>query len=80
MAIQKTQNKVHQKVDIAFIHLAKTVAEKYNYDLPKMHMNDFNEKIKIIGEKAGLKELIPMVHKYGKETKEVVYKKYELLL
>ncbi len=43
-AIQKNQKKVNEKVDIALIHLAKTVAEKYQHDLPKIHMNDFNEK------------------------------------
>ena len=70
---------MHEKVDIALIHLAKTVAEKYAYDLPKMHMNDFNEKVKKIGELAGLDEWVPLCYKQGKEIKEEVYKKYQLL-
>jgi integrase len=78
-AIQKNQKKVHEKVNIALIHLAKAVAAKYEYSLPKMHMNDFNEKIKKIAELAGLDEWIPLSHKYGKEIKEKVYKKYELV-
>ncbi len=78
-AIQKNQKKVHEKVNIALIHLAKIVAEKYEYSLPKMHMNDFNEKIKKIGEIAGLNEYIPLCHKQGKSIKEEVYKKYQLL-
>jgi site-specific recombinase XerD len=79
IAIQKNQNKVNEKVEIALIHLAKIIAEKYQYALPKMHMNDFNEKIKKIAEKAGFDENIPLCHKYGKTIKEVVYKKYELI-
>ncbi len=78
-AIKKNQKKVHEKVDIALIHLAKVVAEKYNYDLPKMHMNDFNEKIKKIGKIAGLDEYVPLSYKYGKTIKEEIYKKYELM-
>ncbi|MDQ2719359.1 MAG: hypothetical protein M3Z26_06300 [Bacteroidota bacterium] len=78
-AIQKNQKKVNEKVHIALIHLAKIVAEKYKYDLPKMHMNDFNEKIKKIAEIAGLDEYIPISHKHGKTIEEEVYKKYELM-
>jgi len=78
-AIQKNQKKVNEKVDIALIYLAKTVAEKYEYTLPKMHMNDFNEKIKMIAEKAGLDEYVALSHKHGKTIKEEVFKKYELI-
>ena len=79
VAIQKTQKKVHEKVDIALIHLAKTVAEKYGYTLPKIQMNEFNEKLKRIGEKVELDELVSLTYKKGKEVKEDVYKKYQLL-
>lgn len=78
-AIQKTQKKVHEKVDIALIHLAKEVAEKYEYALPKIHMNEFNEKLKKLGEEAKLNELVSLTYKRGKEIKEEVYKKYQLL-
>ncbi|MBW0178507.1 tyrosine-type recombinase/integrase [Sediminibacterium sp.] len=78
-AIQKTQRKVHEKVDIALIYLAKIVAEKYGYALPKIPMNEFNEKLKKIGEKVELDELVSLTHKKGNEVKEDVYKKYQLL-
>ena len=42
-------------------------------------MNDFNEKIKKIAELAGLDEWVPLSHKYGKEIKEKMYRKYELI-
>ncbi len=71
---------VHEKVDIALIHLAKLVAEKYDYALPRIHMNEFNEKVKKLGEKVELDELDSLTYKMGKEVKEEVYKKYELLL
>ena|ERR1017187_2177711 len=44
-----------------------------------MHMNNFNEKIKMIAEKAGLDEDVALSHKHGKTIKEEVYKKYELI-
>lgn len=45
-AIQKTQKNVHEKVEIALIHLAKAVAEKYEYSLPKIPLEEFNEEVK----------------------------------
>jgi integrase len=78
-AIVKTQQKVNEKVEIALIHLAKTVAEKYKYELPKIHMNDFNEKIKMIGDLAGFHDYVAISHKIGNNIEEDVNKKYELL-
>ncbi len=46
IGVRKMQNKVHERVDIALVHLAKTVAEKYEFDLPKIQMNEFNVMIK----------------------------------
>lgn len=78
-AIQKTQKKVQEKVEIALIHFAKDVAEKYNYTLPKLTLNEFNEKVKDLGELVKLEEWVSLTYKRGREIKEEVYKKYQLL-
>ncbi|MEO7530923.1 MAG: tyrosine-type recombinase/integrase [Sediminibacterium sp.] len=78
-AIQKTQKKVQEKVEIALIHFAKDVAEKYNYALPKIALSEFNEKVKELGELVKLEEWVSLTYKRGREIKEEVYKKYQLL-
>jgi site-specific recombinase XerD len=59
--------------------LAKTVAEKYDFALPKIHINEFNERIKLIGELAKINTLVPLTHKRGNSVQEKVYEKYNLL-
>jgi len=79
IAIQKNQNKVHEKVNIALIHLAKTVAEKYHFNLPKILMNEFNILVKDLGKLAGFDQEVALSYKFGRETREEVFKKYKLM-
>jgi integrase len=79
IAIQKNQNKVHEKVNIALIHLAKTVAEKYEFNLPKIFMNEFNILVKDLGKLAGFDQEVALSYKFGRETREEVFKKYKLM-
>jgi site-specific recombinase XerD len=79
IAIQKNQNKVHEKVNIALIHLAKIVAENYAFNLPKIPMNEFNILLKDLGASAGLDQEVALSYKFGRETREEVFKKYKLM-
>ncbi len=77
--IQTTQKKVHKSVTIPIIDYVPDLLSKYNLELPKMHLNDFNKGLKDIGELAGLKQKHEIVHKKGTKQVKEVFMKYELM-
>jgi hypothetical protein len=48
--IQTTQKKVYKCVTIPIIHYVPDLLSKYNLELPKIHLNDFNKGLNDIGE------------------------------
>jgi integrase len=59
--------------------IAKTVAEKYAFNLPKILMNEFNILVKERDALAGLDQEVALSYKFGRETREEVFKKYKLI-
>lgn len=77
--IQIKQTKVQRNVIIPFIDYVPEILKKYNYNLPKIHLNDFNREIKKICKKADINEMIILSWKKGPdEQEEKVFKKWEL--
>lgn len=77
--IQLTQRKVHKPVTIPLIDYVPDILKKYNLELPKIHLNDFNKGLKDIGELAGLKQQHVIVRKKGIKQVKEVFMKYELM-
>jgi integrase len=77
--IQTTQKKVHKSVTIPIIDYVPDLLSKYNLELPKIHLNDFNKGLKDIGELAGLKQKHELVHKKGTKQVKEVFMKYQLM-
>lgn len=71
--ITLTQRKVDKPVTIPLIDYVPIILKKYNYQLPKIHLNEFNEGIKKIGALAGINQLSETVRYKGK--KAIVEKK-----
>ncbi|OAV70077.1 Tyrosine recombinase XerD [Bacteroidales bacterium Barb6XT] len=51
-----------KKTDSAFIFLllpqAEKVLERYNYRLPRMAINSYNQRLKLVGKGAGIEKVI----------------------
>jgi len=77
--ITLTQRKVHKPVTIPLIDYVPEILKKYNLQLPKIHLNDFNEGIKKIGELAGINQPTETVRYKGKNAVKGKYKKHELI-
>jgi integrase len=77
--IQLTQRKVHKPVTIPLIDYVPGLIQKYNMNLPKIHLNDFNREIKNIGALAGLFQPHVIVRKKGKDQVKEEFKKHELI-
>ena len=77
--IQLTQRKVHKPVTIPFIDYVPEILKKYNYDLPKIPLNDFNKEVKKLGILAGIDQPHVIVRKKGKNQAREEFKKYELI-
>ncbi len=73
------QRKVHKAVVIPMIDYVPVILKKYNYQLPKYSRYIFNEKVKEIGKRAGLKQKIEIVRKRGTERERKIYEKWELI-
>lgn len=77
--IQLTQRKVFKAVTIPLIDYVPEIIEKYNYNLPKIHLNEFNREIKNICALAGLLQPCEIVWKKGLNQVKEVYKRYEVV-
>lgn len=77
--IQIKQGKVQRSVTIPFIDYVPEIMKKYNYELPKIHLNEFNKEIKKICKKAKINKEVVLTWKKGpKEETVKVLKKWEL--
>ncbi|MFO7828457.1 MAG: site-specific integrase, partial [Bacteroidales bacterium] len=63
--IHPHQSKVHRSVVIPMIDYVPEILEKYNYQLPQIHLNTFNREIKTICKKAKINKEIVLVWKKG---------------
>lgn len=73
------QGKVQRNVTIPFIDYVPAIMKKYNYDLPKIHLNEFNKEIKKICKKAKINKEVVLTWKKGPDEEITeVYKKWEL--
>lgn len=74
------QQKTGAKVAIPVSSRLKEIMERYDYQLPHLADQTINEKIKKVGEMAGLDELIEIVTTKGGTPKREQFKKYELIM
>jgi len=77
--INLKQRKVHKAVVIPMIDYVPDILKKYNYDLPKIPSYTFNERVKELGYKAKLKQLIEVVRKKGKNREKKIFEKWEMI-
>ncbi len=73
------QRKVHKAVVIPMIDYVPEILKKYNYELPKVSSNKFNERVKELGQKIKLNQKVEIVRKKGNSRITSVHKKYELI-
>lgn len=73
------QRKVHKAVVIPMIDYVPDILQKYNYELPKVHSNKFNEQVKELGQKIKLNQKVEIVRKKGNQRVTEVSKKSELI-
>ncbi len=74
------QQKTGAKVAIPVSSRLKEIMERYDYQLPHLADQTINEKIKMVGEMAGLEELIEIMTTKGGTPKREQFKKYELIM
>lgn len=73
---QKTKTRVHVPILYDEIY---AIAQKYNYNFPKVSTQKLNDSIKIISKMAGITELITYKKTKGGETTTVTEPKYNLI-
>ena len=73
------QRKVHKAVTIPMIDYVPTILKKYDYELPKVSSNKFNERLKELGKLIGLNMKIEIVRKKGVNRIKEVFEKWELI-
>lgn len=73
------KRKVHKAVVIPMIDYVPDILKKYNYELPKIHSNKFNERVKELGQKIKLNQKVEIVRKKGNQRVTEVSKKSELI-
>lgn len=72
------QKKVQKFVQIPIINDTYDILKNYDFNVPKIHINDFNESLKVMGKLMGFDEMIEVTHfKKGKSLQKSV-PKYEL--
>lgn len=59
------QHKTGTKVAIPVSSHLKEIMEKYDYQLPHLADQTINEKIKIVGKKAGIEDMVEIVTTKG---------------
>lgn len=73
------QRKVHKAVVIPMIDYVPDILNKYNYELPKVHSNKFNERVKELGQKIKLNQKVEIVRKKGNQRVTEISKKSDLI-
>jgi integrase len=74
-----TQKKVHQSVTIPFLDYVPDILKKYNNNLPKVPLDEFNVGVKEIGRLCGITQMHQIVHKRGLELESKNYNKHQLI-
>lgn len=74
------QHKTGTKVAIPVSSHLKEIMEKYDYQLPHLADQTINEKIKIVGKKAGIEDMVEIVTTKGGTPKREKFHKYELIM
>lgn len=73
---KKTEKKI--SLPILYPELI-AIAEKYNYDFPKISAQKLNKAIKIIAKKAGINQQITYVNYKGNHAQEKIVEKWEII-
>ena len=71
--------KTDHKIEFAVHHIAQQILEKYNYNLPKLSAKEFNDVLKVVAHRAGLRGLERIREIRGTETIIKDIPKYELM-
>ncbi len=71
--------KTDHKIEFAVHPIAQQILEKYNYKIPKLSAKEFNEILKVVAYKAGLKNLERIREIRGAETIVKDIPKFELM-
>lgn len=71
--------KTDHKIEFAVHPMAQEILEKYNYDVPKLSAKEFNDILKIVAHRAGLRGLERIREIRGTETIIRDVPKYELM-
>lgn len=71
--------KTDHKIEFAVHPIAQKILEKYNYNIPKLSAKEFNNVIKIVAYRAGLRNLERIREIRGSETIIKDVPKYELM-
>ena len=71
--------KTDHKIEFAIHPIAQQILEKYNYDVPKLSAKEFNDLLKIVAHKAGLRGLERIREIRGTDTIIRDVPKYELM-
>jgi len=71
--------KTDYKIEFAVHPIAQQILEKYKYDLPKLSAKEFNEVIKVVSHRGGLRGLERIREIRGAETIVRDIPKYELM-
>ena len=75
MPIKKTDH----KIEFALHPMAEEILKKYKFDIPKLSAKEFNDVLKTIAHKAGLRGLERIREIRGSETITKDIPKYELM-
>lgn len=73
------QRKVHKAVIIPMIDYVPQILEKYHYRLPCYSRYIFNERVKELGRRAGIRQSTEIVRKKGNNREKRIYEKWELI-
>ncbi len=71
--------KTDHKIEFAVHPIAQQILEKYNYNLPKLSAKEFNDVLKVVAHRAGLRGLERIREIRGTETIIRDIPKYELM-
>lgn len=73
------EKKTDHKIEFALHPIAQQILKKYDYNIPKLSAKEFNEVLKIVSHKAGLRSLERIREIRGYETIVRDMPKYELM-
>lgn len=78
--IELYQQKTGEKVVIPVRHELEAILKRYNYSIPKTYEQKINERIKVVGERAGITELVEIEKMQGGFRTKTREPKYKLIV